>query len=153
MKAEKAFLREKLVEFQVRIAELTHALREQEHAFQSREKTLYLGLFEVLDAFEALDENLSAKEDTFDKTSHRLAKNVRSIRKKLIRLLRENHVVRIEIADNRACMDYCKIVDTKPSEDMEDETILSVVKSGYINKEQNIVLRKAEVITVLNKVN
>jgi len=153
MKAEKAFLREKLVEFQLKIAELTHALREQEEAFQSREKALYLGLFEVSDAFEALDENLSAKEETFDKTSQTLAKNVRSIRKKLIRLLRANHIVQIEFPDNsKARMDYCKVVDTRPAEDMENETILSVVKSGYINQEQGIVLRKAEVITVLNQI-
>jgi molecular chaperone GrpE (heat shock protein) len=150
MKAEKAFLREKLVEFQVRIAELTHALREQEHAFESKEKTLYLGLFEVLDTFETLDENLSAKEEKFDKTSHTLAKNVRSIHRKLVRLLKSSGVVPIEFPDKKAHIDYCKIADTKLAEDMENETILSVVKKGYINKEQGIVLRKAEVVTVLN---
>ncbi len=47
-------------------------------------------------------------------------------------------------------MDHCKVIDTKAIPNMENETILSVVKNGYMNKEENVVLRKAEVITVLN---
>jgi len=150
MKKEKAFLKAKLIEFQLKVAELTHALSEQDQIFQGREKSLYLSLFEISDAFENLNENLSAKEDNFDKTTRMLAKNIRSIHKKLTRMLRANHILQIEFPDNIARMDYCKVVDTKASPDMENETILSVVKNGYINKNENIVLRKAEVITVLN---
>ena len=47
-------------------------------------------------------------------------------------------------------MDYCKVVDTQESADIANETILSVVKNGYIDKNKKKVLRKAEVITVLN---
>jgi molecular chaperone GrpE (heat shock protein) len=48
-------------------------------------------------------------------------------------------------------MDYCKIVDTRPEPEMDNETIVSVVKNGYINQKDGIVVRKAEVITVLNE--
>jgi len=150
MKKEKAFLREKFTAFQLKIAELTHALHEQEDAFQARQRALYLNLFEVLDAFENLDETIQAKEDKLDKTAQRLAKNVRAIHQKLIRLLKVNHITQIEFPDNKARMDYCKVVDTQEAKDMENETILSVVKNGYIDKQQDNVLRKAEVITVLN---
>jgi len=152
MKKEKALLREKLIEFQLKAAELSHTLSEQEQTFQEREKSLYLGLFEILDAFENLNENLSEKEKAkaFDKTTRMLAKNVRSIQKKLVRMLKANHIVQIDFPDNRARMEWCKVVDTQPAGDMENEMILSVVKNGYINKQENIVLRKAEVITVLN---
>ncbi len=150
MKKEKEFLKKKFIEFQLKIAELTHALHEQENSFQARERELYLNLFEVLDAFENLDETIQGKEDELDKTALRLAKNVRAIHRKLIRLLKANHIVQIEFQDSKARMDYCKVVDTQEAHDMENETILSVVKNGYIDKQRDKVLRKAEVITVLN---
>ena len=151
MKQEKDFLREKFIEFQLRIAELTRAVHEQADAFQTRERDLYLNLFEVLDAFENLNETIQAKEDEFDKTTRSLAKTIRSIHRKLIRLLKSNHIVQIEFPENKARMEYCKIVDTRKAVNMENETILSVVKHGYIDKQQGRVLRKAEVITALNR--
>ena len=48
-------------------------------------------------------------------------------------------------------MDYCKIIDTRKEPQMENEVIVAVVKSGYINKQVGAVVRKAEVITVLNE--
>lgn len=150
MSKKKEFLKEKFVVFQVKIAELTHALQEQENSFQAREKDLYINLFEILDAFENLDQTMVAKENRFDKTTRRLAKNIRSIRKKLVRLLKTSHIVQVEFSNNIADMDYCKVVDTQKSAGIANETILSVVKNGYIDKNKKIVLRKAEVITVLN---
>jgi molecular chaperone GrpE (heat shock protein) len=150
MKKEKAFLREKFVEFQLKAAELNHALTEQRHAFQSKEKELFNSLFEVTDAFENLEEILSEKEESSDKTVQMLSRNIRSIRKKLIRIFKASHVVPLEFPDKKACMEYCKVLETRRVPDMENETILSVVKTGYINTEQNAVLRKAEVITVSN---
>ena len=47
-------------------------------------------------------------------------------------------------------MDYCIIVDTRQEPDMENEAIVSVVKNRYVNKQDGTVVRKAEVITVLN---
>jgi len=151
MKEEKVFLREKFIEFQRRTAELSHMLREQKQAHQNRENALFLDLFEVLDAFENLDDNMAAKEDTFDKTTRMMAKNIRSICKKLIRLLRNNHIVQISFPDNKASMEYCKVLETRELPDMKNETILSVVRNGYMNTERNEVLRKAQVITVRNE--
>ncbi|MCK5507908.1 MAG: hypothetical protein KAI50_05240, partial [Desulfobacterales bacterium] len=69
MSKKKEFLKEKFVGFQVKIAELTHALQEQKNSFQAREKDLYLNLFEILDAFENLDQTMLTKENQFDKTT------------------------------------------------------------------------------------
>ncbi len=151
MKEKKDFLRKKLIEFQLKIADLSHALKEQAGVFHARERELFSGLFEVLDAFENLEGTIKAKEDGMDKTSRRLVKNVRSIRKKLVRLLKVNGVVKIEFPDSRAGMDSCKVVDTRSSETLENETILEIVKNGYVNQDEGKVLRKAEVITVLNE--
>ena len=98
MKEKKDFLRKKLIEFQLKILDLSHILKEREDSFRERENKLFTGLFEVLDAFENVEENINAKEDRMDKTARRLAKNVRTIRKKLVRLLKANGVVRLEFS-------------------------------------------------------
>lgn len=151
MKEQKEFLRGKLVEFQLRIAELNHALKEQEDLFRIKEEGLYSGLFEVLDAFEGIEETLQAKEEDLNKTGKRLGKSIRAVHRKLVRFLKANDVVPMEFPDRMADMKLCRIVDTQESRDLENETILSVVKKGYIQQKEAKVLRKAEVITVLNR--
>lgn len=151
MKEKKAFLREKFITFQKKIAALGHSLRQQEDAFQQRESSLCMGIFEILDALENIEESVGAREGEFDKPALRLAKNIRSVHKKLIRLLKNNDIVMMEFPDNIARMESCKVVETEESNSLKDETILSFVKNGYMRKDNGEVLRKAEVITVLNK--
>ncbi len=150
MSAGKEFLREKFIEFQVKIADLTHGLSEQENLFEEKEKALYLSLLDILDAFENVDETIQQKKDNFDKTAYMLSRNIRSVHKKFIRLMKAGHIVPMEFPDNKARMAFCKIVDTREEPKMENETILSVVKKGYVRKQDGAILRKAEVITVFN---
>jgi molecular chaperone GrpE (heat shock protein) len=150
MQSEKEFLKNKLIEFQLKIAELNHCLTDTRDSYEKREKKLILELLTISDAFENLDQIIAAKEDTFDKSAQRLAKNIRSIQRKLTRLLKAHAVVPMHFPDNTARMDYCKIVDTRPEPELKNETILAIVKNGYIDQRNGTVLRKAEVITVLN---
>ncbi len=151
MKKEKAFLRERFIFFQKKIATLGHALRAEETAHQEREESLLSGLFEVLDALENIDESTRKREDELDKPAKRLARNIRSVQKKLIRLLKAHQIVKMEFPDQTADMATCKVVDTEPSDTMQDHAIISIVKHGYIREDTGDVLRKAEVITVLNR--
>ena len=151
MSGEKKFLKDKFIEFQRTIAELNHSRAEDRNMFQEKEKALCLGLLEILDAFENIDETIEAKKDEFDKTARMLGKNIRSVHKKLIRLMKSGDIVKMEIPDNKARMDYCKIIDTRKEPQMENEAIVAVIKNGYLNKQDGTVVRKAEVITVLNE--
>jgi molecular chaperone GrpE (heat shock protein) len=151
MRAGKEFLKDKFIEFQRTIAELNHARAEDRNMFQEKEKALCLGLLDILDAFENIDETIEAKKNEFDKTTRMLSKNIRSIHKKLIRLMKSGGVVKMEFPENKARMDYCKIVDTRKKPEMGNEAIVAVVKNGYVNKQDGAVVRKAEVITVLNE--
>lgn len=148
MKADKAYLRQKLIAFQLKIAELSHSLSEQQDRFEKKQKDHYLGLFEILDAFEILEETIESKEDQMDKPARMLCKNIRSIHKKLVRLIKVDHIVPMVFTDNSARMDHCKVIETRPEPELAPETILEVIKNGYINKSDGTVLRKAEVITV-----
>ena len=64
--------------------------------------------------------------------------------------MKSGDIVKMEFPENKARMDYCKIVDTRQEPELDNETIVSVVKNGYVNRQDGTVVRKAEVITVLN---
>lgn len=151
MREEKEFLKKKMIEFQLNIAEMNRSLHEQKYTFETKEKKLFIELFEILDAFDNLEKTIRAKEETLDKTALRLVKSFRTINRKLLRLLKANHIAPIDLSDNTARMDLCKIIGTEVNHELENEHILQIEKSGYIDTQQNIVLRKAEVITVSNK--
>ena len=140
-----------MIDFQLNIAELNRSLHEQKYAFETKEKKLYIELFEFLDAFDNLEKTIRAKEETLDKTAMRLVKSVRTINRKLLRLLKADHIAPIDLSDNTARMDLCKIIGTEINPELENEHILQIEKTGYMNTQQNFVLRKAEVITVSNK--
>ena len=148
--SEKDELRKKLITFQLTIAELKQALGQKEALFQKKEKASLLNLLEIMDALAFIEKNLESKKDTLDKTSKMLGRNIRSIHKKLGRHFNAASIVPIEFPDNKATMEYCKVLETREDPGLENEVILEIVKNGYKNKEDGGVLRKAEVITVLN---
>ncbi len=150
MKEGKEFLRRKLIEFQVRIADLDHTLGRERDSFHEKEKAFRLGLLDILDAFETIEETIEAKKDRYDKSARMLSKNIRAVHRKLTRLMKSDGVIKMDFPGNRASMDRCKVLDVREAPEMENETILTIVKNGYINKKDGSVLRKAEVITVSN---
>ncbi len=153
MTSEKEYLKNKIIEFQLKIAELNHLNTDQKNNFKEKEKKLYLSIFEVLDAFENINNTIETKKDGFDKTARMLSKNISSIHKKIYRLIKSFGIIQIEFLKNKASMDYCKIVNTREDPEIENETIYSIVKNGYIFKKNKEVIRKAEVITIFNEEN
>ncbi len=150
MKKEKEFLKKKFVEFQLKIDELTRALKKQDQAFKDEEKEMDQHLFELVDSFENLNENIREKQQHLDKTTRMLVRSMGSIQRKIIRFLEAKYKFQMEFPDNKARIDYCEVVETREMTALENETILSVVKNGYIDGKENTFLRKAQVITVLN---
>ena len=150
IKKEKDLLKDRFIEFQIEIAGLSKTVAEQEDAFERRQRELFVDIFDVLDAFENLKNAYGEKADTLDKTARRILKGARSIDLKLQRILKARKIVPIEFPDGKATIAHCRIVDTKPIPDAENERIISIEKRGYIDETRNLVLRKAEVVTVSN---
>jgi len=151
MRTEKELLRQKIIEFQQTIAELNISLAQREELFNKKERDSFLGLLDIMDAFGALEKNLETKKDKLDKTAKMLGKNILSIHRKLLRHFKSASIVPMEFPENKATMEYCKVIETRGHPGLENETIIEVVKNGYLNQQDNQVLRKAEVITVLNE--
>lgn len=147
---KKEQLREKLIGFQRKIADLKRKLDRQEQDFSDRETQLLSGFFEVMDAFEILEANLESKKESLDKPARMMKKNIQSISKKLYRTFTSNGIEQIRFKEGEVDMTQCKIIDTRQNPDLPEETLLEIVKNGYINTRDDKVLRKAEVITVRN---
>jgi molecular chaperone GrpE (heat shock protein) len=150
MTTEKELLKQKIIEFQQTIAALKLSNVQNQEQFYKKEKDSFLNLLDIMDAFATLEKNLETKKDKLDKSAKMLGKNILSIHRKLLRHFRSASIVQMEFPGNKATMEYCKIIETREHPELENETILEIVKHGYIYKQDNMVLRKAEVITVLN---
>lgn len=150
MTTEKELLRQKIIEFQQIIADLKLTLAQKEELFFKNTKDSFLNLLDIMDAFETLENNLETKKDSLDKTAKMLGRNIISIHRKLVRHFQSASIVPMKFPRNKATMELCKIIETREDPDLENEIILEIVKKGYINIQDNSVLRKAEVITVLN---
>ncbi|MBI4678872.1 MAG: nucleotide exchange factor GrpE [Elusimicrobia bacterium] len=149
-RGKKEFIRGKLAGFQTKIYELNRGLREQEQVFRSREEELLGRIMSVLDVMDGLEEEIAAVKAGSAGPVPRWVVILGSIQKRLQGLLESRHVFPIEFPEHKASLNCCKVVETREAGHMEDETILTVVKKGYLNRRENRVLRKAEVVTVRN---
>ncbi|MCG6859716.1 MAG: nucleotide exchange factor GrpE [Chromatiaceae bacterium] len=139
----KARIRAKLIELQKAAIGLSAELQARERAARETENDLFLELVGVLDAFENLFNNLS--QDVLDKSAKRAFKSVGAIQRKLTRLLEARGLEKLEFPDARARAGLCRVVETQATDEVEEGTILAVVRTGYRRGEQ--ILRPAEVIT------
>jgi molecular chaperone GrpE (heat shock protein) len=144
-------LREKLVAFQREIAELKRQAKEQQETCLRREQELCAELFEVLDAFDSIELHLRRRPEPLDKTSQSVVSSMKAVQRKLFRLLSSRQIERLDLADRRATIEQCVVVDTRSVPNRENEEILAVLKRGYVDAARNLVLRKAEVVTVRNE--
>ncbi|MFH0926083.1 MAG: nucleotide exchange factor GrpE [bacterium] len=145
----KKLVRNKLIDFQKKIADISFLLTSQQNEHNQREKELNLELFDILDSFENTFNLIQEKESSWEKSAQMSMKTFRSIYKKLLRVLFERGVEQIEFPANKAVIGLCKVVETRVMPGIENEYILSVVKKGY-KKRTGEVIRPAEVVTVLN---
>lgn len=145
---KKVLLRDKIIKFQREILSLSSQLTARERTFQELDNKRHLELLAVLDAFENIFTNIDAKQDSFDKSTKRTLKSFQAIHRKLVRLLEKDGITKIDLTTGKAEIGLCKIVETRESDEMEDGSIISVVRSGY--RHGNSIIRPAEVITVLS---
>ena len=152
IKGKKEFLKQKMVDFQREISTLRKTLGDTENSYESKATQFHLQFIDLLDTLENIENNAREKEreNALDNYAAKLLKNIVSAKNKTLRILKANHIEKIEFPDNKAVREYSVIVETQPSENQENETILEVLKAGYINNKSRKTVRKAELITVLN---
>lgn len=133
--------------FQKEIVELKHELADEKQRSYKKEQNLLIELFETLDAFGYLLDNLKNKENP-DRSIKRTIKNLESIQRKLLRILENRGINKIEFPENKAIFGLCKIIETQQDDELAEQTIIKIVKNGFRRGDE--IIRPAEVITVKN---
>ncbi len=129
------------------IHELGQQMRAGEQARHDQQREFLLGLVEILDAFERKEESLRERyADSAD--GQQVIKSYATIHKRVTQQLARHGVVPIPFPENRLIVGLTEVVGTEPNATLPNETILAIIRPGYIRT--NEVLRMAEVIVVRN---
>jgi molecular chaperone GrpE (heat shock protein) len=127
--------------------ELKNKIREKDLEKQDLMKDFFLGVIKVIDSFESKEENLTEKYVN-EEIASKVIQSYSSIKKQLLNLLNKYGVTLLEFSENRLIVGYSKVVDTEPDQSKKNDTIVSIVKNGYIRGSE--LIREAEIIIVKN---
>jgi len=111
---------------------------------------LATGILTVVDTFEKLKKAVSKKALNKTNKGKKVLDRYKNVRKSLEEVLLQFDISKITFPDDQLIDRFYKIVGTEPNADKPDDTILSIVKNGYIRGTE--LIREAEVIVVKNQV-
>ena len=111
-------------------------------------KDISLGMIDILDSFERVEESLIEKGRDKNDEACKTMNRYKTIQKKLLNLLQKYGISKIEFPDNRLIVGLCEVVETEADNDKKNDDIISVVRSGYIRGKE--LIRAAQIIVVKN---
>ena len=109
---------------------------------------LIIGIIEVIDTFEKSEEAIIERNLNTHENSQKIINRFTSVLKRLHKLLKKNGVTKLEFPENRLMIGFCKVIDTEPASNLPNDTIIEIVRNGYIHGKE--LIREAEVIIVKN---
>lgn len=111
-------------------------------------KDISLKIIDVIDSCENIDE--WAVENQYDEVDEakRINNRYKTIKKKLLILLKKHGITRIEFPDNRLIVGLCEVVETETDSNRKNDEIITVIRNGYVRGKE--VIRPAELIVVKN---
>lgn len=124
---------------------LQQSLKEQQTQAAANTEDLLLELLEVRDALEALLNYLENNPEPSPEFIQHLPKSVSAVNRKFLTVLSKRQVTPIELYSDQPDFNFCQVVDREIRNDVEDQTIIKVVRQGFLIGEK--VLRPTEIIT------
>jgi len=107
------------------------------------------GIIIIIEALEKLKKAVSKKELKKTAKGKKILNRYKKTRKSLEYLVMQLDISKITFPDNQLIESFCKVVGTEPDASKPDNTILTIVKNGYIRGDE--LIREAEVIVVKNE--
>ena len=131
-------LKKQLIEFQKTILLQDEKIQSQQLGQEKQETALFLEIMDVLDVFDVLFAQVKPEEI-------KRIQNFKAVQRKLARILSSRNVEKIELSDQSAQPELCKVVETQVRPEFSAGQVIDVLKPGY--RTSSKVLRPAEVIT------
>lgn len=129
------------------VLELKTSLKNKELEKQDLMKEFFLAIIEVVDSYENKETSMLEKLPA-DSECIKIINSFAAIKKKLINLLSKYGVTKVEFPENKLIIGFSKVVGTEPDPTKKNDSIISIVRNGYIRAHE--VIREAELIIVKN---
>ena len=129
------------------VLELKTSLKNKELEKQDLMKEFFLAIIEVVDSYENKENSLLEKIPS-DSECIKIINSFAAIKKKLLNLLLKYGVTKVEFPENKLIIGFSKVVGTEPDPTKKNDSIISIVRNGYIRAHE--VIREAELIIVKN---
>ena len=127
---------------------LKNEVEKKENEKHDQLKDISLGMIDILDSFERVEEGLIEKGLDKNEEASKIMNRYKTIQKKLLNLLQKYGITKIEFPDNRLIVGLCEVVETEADSNRKNDEIISVVRSGYIRGKE--LIRAAQIIVVKN---
>jgi len=106
------------------------------------------GIIDVIDTFEKAEEVIIEKELNKSEESIKVMNRYNTVQSKLLKLLQKYGITKIDFPEKKLMVGFCKVIETEPDSTKANDTILTIVRNGYIRGKE--LIREAEVIIVKN---
>lgn len=140
-------LKTKISQNLIEVLELRNLLKQKEIEKQDLTREFFLGIIDIIDSYENKESSLLEKNHD-NPESIKMINNFKVIKKKLITLLEKFGVTKVEFPEDRLIIGFSKVVGTEPDPNKKNDSIVSIVRNGYIRAHE--VIREAELIIVKN---
>jgi molecular chaperone GrpE (heat shock protein) len=131
-----------------RISGLKNDIENKETEKQDLFKDIILGIIDVIDAHERVEESLIERGMDKNDENAKIINRYKTVQKKTLNLLNKYGVTKLEYPENKLIVGFSKIVDTEPDSSRKNDEIITVVRNGYIRGKE--LIREAELIVVKN---
>ena len=115
-----------------------------------KNEELLLELLEIFDALESLLKVLQKNNQVNLTIQKRIEKNLATILKKILAILKKRNIYPIEFNDNYPDYNLCRVVEQEIRDDLDEKTIIKVIRQGFQYQDQdynyNKILRPQDVI-------
>ena len=127
---------------------LKNELEKKETEKHDQLKDIALGIIDILDSFERVEEGIIEKGMNNNEDVTKAMTRYKTIQKKLLNLLQKHGISKIEFPDNRLTVGLCEVLETEVDTNKKNDEIISIVRTGYIRGKE--LIRAAQIIVVKN---
>ncbi len=127
---------------------LKNEIEQKENEKHDLLKDISLKIIDVIDSFENSEEWVVENELNKIDEAKRAVSKFKIVHRKLIGLLKNYGITKIEFPDNRLIVGLCEVVETETDSNRKNDEIISIIRNGYIRGKE--LIRPALIIVVKN---
>jgi molecular chaperone GrpE (heat shock protein) len=127
---------------------LKNTVEQRENEKRDLLRELSLKIIDVIDSFENSEEWVNENELNKVDEARKTISKFKIVHRKLLSLLKEYGITKIEFPENRLIVGLCEVVDTEVDNQKKNDEIISVIRNGYIRGKD--LIRPAQIVVVKN---